>query len=227
MRSIVMPILPSPGSSWTLNTAFARTVPSDFRRGDTYPTGTGLGGFVIPDIPPNVQLALVCVCVPSHVTVKLDSFTRGPPALTNADSSKFLPVAVDFVDVGDLVQEDSPPPKVMPGFETAGAVALVGPSIEQCPWAGTVTVEPAFVNDAEPMSATPGCVAAEAGEAAEATTAVTTNAVTIVLRICSSSTSGAQPCSAALPRLNIRPPETSVAPGISDHPFEDHEPPGG
>ncbi|MGW4057322.1 hypothetical protein ACWEGE_03545 [Amycolatopsis sp. NPDC004747] len=220
MRSIVNSTLPSPGTPWLLNTAFASTVPSAVRTGDTYPTGTGLGGFAIPDNPPYVQLALVCVCVPSHVTVQLDNLTRGPPAGTKAVSSKFLPVAVDLVEFGSVfVQDDVPPPNVMPGFESVGAVADVGPSIEQRPWAGTVTVEPSFVNDAEPMSATPGAVAADAGEAA---TAVTTTAVTIVLRICSSSTSRA-----SLPRLNIRPPETSVAPGISDHPFGDREPPGG
>ncbi|MBE8517645.1 hypothetical protein ILP97_09030 [Amycolatopsis sp. H6(2020)] len=133
MRNIVKPMLPSPGRVWMLNTAFARTVPSDFRRGDTYPTGTGLGGFGIPDSPLYVQFAFVCVCVPTHVTVKLDSFTRGPPALTRADSSKFRPVAVDVVDGGGdvVVQDDVPPPKVMPGFETGWAVALVGPLIEQ------------------------------------------------------------------------------------------------
>ena len=137
MRSIVKAMLPSPGRVWLLNTAFARTVPSDFRRGDTYPTGTGLGGFVIPDSPLYVHVAFVCVWVAVHVTVKLDSFTRGPPALTNADSSKFLPVAVDVVDVASVfgsvtvvVQDEVPPPNVIPGFETIWAVALVGPSIE-------------------------------------------------------------------------------------------------
>ncbi|WP_206790951.1 hypothetical protein [Amycolatopsis sp. MtRt-6] len=132
IRSIVKPMLPSPGRLWMLNTAFASAVPSAFRIGDTYPTGTGFGGFVIPDIPPYDQFALVWLCVPEHVTVKLASFTRGPPALTSADSSKFFPVAVEEVDVGfGEVHDDVPPPNVTPGFATTWAVALVGPLIEQ------------------------------------------------------------------------------------------------
>lgn len=171
-----------------LNTAFASTVPSDLRIGDTYPTGTGFGGFVIPDIPPYDQFALVCVCVPSHVTVKLDSFTRGPPALTNAESSKFLPVAVDEVDVAVVVQDAVPPPKVMPGFETGWAVACVGPFSEHCPCVGTSTVVPALVNDADPMLATPGWGAAEAGEATKgAANAAARVVVTIVVRMSLSS----------------------------------------
>ncbi|MER6790575.1 hypothetical protein [Amycolatopsis mediterranei] len=173
MRNIVKPTLPSPGTSWMLNTAFARTVPSDFRSGDTYPTGTGFGGFAIPDIPPNVQFALVCVDALSHVTVKLASFTRGPPALTSADSSKSLPVAVTFVSVHD----DVPPPKVIPGFDTRSAEPADGPPIAQGAWGGTSTA----VNEAEPMLATPGCGEADEGE--EAARPVTTKAVTIVLRI--------------------------------------------
>lgn len=70
--------------------------------------------------------------------MNVDSLTRGPPALTRADSSKFLPVAVDVVVVASVfgsvtvvVQDDVPPPKVMPVFVTTWAVALVGPSTEQ------------------------------------------------------------------------------------------------
>ena len=35
MRSIVRPMLPSPGRFWMLNTALASTVPFDFLIGDT------------------------------------------------------------------------------------------------------------------------------------------------------------------------------------------------
>ncbi|WIX87341.1 hypothetical protein [Amycolatopsis sp. DG1A-15b] len=198
MRSIVKPILPSPGRLWVLNTAFARTVPSGFRSGDTYPTGTGLGGFVIPDIPLYVQFAFVCVGVLSHVTVKLDSFTRGPPDLSSADNSKSLPVAVTFVSVHD----DVPPPKVIPGFETCWAVALAGPPIAQWPWGGTSTA----VNDAEPISAAPGG-GEDAAEPAEAARPVTTKAVTIMLRI----------------SLSSSPPESGRAGGSSTLEY----PPGG
>ncbi|MEU7784054.1 MULTISPECIES: hypothetical protein [unclassified Amycolatopsis] len=183
MRNIVNPMLPSPGRFWMLNTAFASTVPFDFLIGDTYPTGTGLGGFAIPDIPPNDQFAFVCVWVAVHFTVNVDSLTRGPPALTRAESSKFLPVAVEVVDVASVfgsvtvvVQDDVPPPKVIPVFWTTWAVAVVGPSTEHLPWVGTVMVEPALVNSAEPMVATPGCGPARAGVAVAASPA-TNNSV--------------------------------------------------
>jgi hypothetical protein len=110
--------------------------------------------------------------------VKLDSLTRGPPARSSAASSKSLPVAVTFVSVHD----DVPPPKVIPGFETTWAVALAGPPIAQWPWGGISAV----VNEAEPISAVPGC-AAEAAEVAVTARLVTTTAVTIVLRISLSS----------------------------------------
>ncbi|WP_308678114.1 hypothetical protein [Amycolatopsis sp. A133] len=157
--------------------------------------------------------------------MKLDSLTLGPPALVNADSSKFLPVAVDLA----VVHDDVPPPKVMPGLETASAVALVGPAIEQAPWGGTSIFEPSFVNSAHPMFAIPGkpTEAAEAGETAEVTRPVTAKAVTMVLRISLSPRRRRAAVLAALPGLNIRSPETCVAPGNCDHPFEDRQPPGG
>ncbi|MEV6831556.1 hypothetical protein [Amycolatopsis sp. NPDC051102] len=175
MRNIVRPALPSPGSRWMLNTAFARAVPSGFLICDTYDAGTGLGGFGMPDRPSYVQFALVCVRVAVHVTVNVDSFTRGPPAGTSADSSKFLPVAVN----DDGLHEDVPPPNVMPGRETSWAVVVAGPSSEHVPWGGTSTVTPALVNEAEPMLAMPGAWAACAG----ATAANESTAVTIVVRI--------------------------------------------
>ncbi|WP_156081307.1 hypothetical protein [Amycolatopsis vancoresmycina] len=219
MRNIVNSMLPSPGRVWTLNTAFANVVPSVFRIGDTYDGGTGLGGFGMPDRPPYVQFAFVCVCVAVHVTVYVDSFTLGPPAGTKADSSKFFPAAVEVAEVVVVVHDDVPPPNVMPGRDTASAVAVVGPSIEHAACGGIAT----FVNDAEPMFATPGFGSAAAGNAAKP---VTTTAMTIALRIQCPPRPAERCRTAAPPRLDIRPPETSVAPGISDHPFEDREPPG-
>src|SRR3954447_20565835 len=115
-------------------------------------------------MPPNVQFAFVCVWVAVQVTVNVDSLMRGPPVLTSADSSNPLPVAVDVVvvalvfgSVTVVVQDDVPPPKVIPGFDTCWAVVLVGPPTEQWPCIGTLIVVPAFVNSAEPMFATPGC----------------------------------------------------------------------
>src|SRR3569833_1060722 len=129
LRSIVNPMLPSPGRFWVLNTAFASTVP-------------------------------------------FDSLIRGPPALTSADSSKSLPVAVDLVVVASVsgsvtvvVHDEVPPPKVMLVFVTFWAVALVGPSTEHLPWTGTLIATSPLVNSAEPIWATPGCGAACAGAA--------------------------------------------------------------
>ena len=88
-------------------------------------------------MPPYVQPAFVCVWVAVQVTLNVDSLIRGPPALTSADSSKFLPVAVDVVVVASVsgsvtvvVQDDVPPPNVMPVFDTDWAVAVVGPVTE-------------------------------------------------------------------------------------------------
>lgn len=102
--------------------------------------------------------------------MNVDSLIRGPPALTSADSSKFLPVAVDVVVVADVfgsvtvvAQDEVPPPNVIPFFDTVWAVAVFGPLTEHWPCTGTLIVASPFVNSAEPIWATPGCGAACAG----------------------------------------------------------------
>ena len=40
-------------------------------------------------------------------------------------------ISTRLIEVTVVVQDDVPPPNVMPGFATTWAVALVGPSIEQ------------------------------------------------------------------------------------------------
>src|SRR6266496_916208 len=193
IRSIVSPMLPSPGRFWMLNTALASTVPFDLVIGFVYIGGTCAGRPLIPVIPPKVQLAFVWVCVAVQVTLNVASLIRGPPALTSADSSKFLPVAVDVVVVASVsgsvtvvMHDDVPPPKVTPVLVTTSAVALVGPSIEQWPWVGTMIVEPDLVKFAEPMFATPGWGSAWAGtEAAQspANNSVPTSAARLALML--------------------------------------------
>src|SRR3954470_7019938 len=191
----------------------------------------------MPDMPPSFQFAFVCGCGAVQVTLCGDSLIRGPPALTSADSSKSLPVAVDLVDVASVsgsvtvvVHDDVPPPKVMPVFVTFWAVALVGPSTEHLPWTGTLIATSPLVNSAEPIWATPGCGAACAGAAVTASPAkisvpASAPRLAMVLRM---SRPPCRPGRATLfLELNIRPPGTSVAPETADHPFVDHQPPIG